>query len=310
LLLIAAVWGDAMAQRYPAKPVRRVVPFAPGGGSDIMARVTAQNMSEVLGQSVVVDNRAGGGGTIGAEVAVRAAPDGYTLLLIPGSYAANAALYKLPYDPVKDIEPILLLGEAAFVVTLHPSVPIRSVPEMIAYAKANPGKLNYATPGTGGTNHLATELFILMSGAKMTHIPYKGSGPALNDLLGGQVQLFFGTLSALPHVRSGRLRAIAVSTVKRIPALPDVPAIGETVPGYEAVGWWGICGPTGVPKDIVSLWNREVNRILQTEEMKKRMEADSVEPVGGPPGQLLNAIKRDVEKWKKVVKEARITVAG
>jgi tripartite-type tricarboxylate transporter receptor subunit TctC len=162
LLLIAAVWGHAMAQRYPAKPVRLVVPFAPGGGSDIMARVTAQNMSEVLGQSVVVDNRAGGGGTIGAEVAVRAAPDGYTLLLIPGSYAANAALYKLPYDPVKDIEPILLLGEAAFVVTLHPSVPIRSVPEMIAYAKANPGKLNYATPGTGGTNHLATELFILI----------------------------------------------------------------------------------------------------------------------------------------------------
>ena len=181
---------------------------------------------------------------------------------------------------------------------------------MIAYNKANPGKLNYATPGTGGTNHLATELFILLSGTKMTHIPYKGSGPALNDLLGGQVQLFFGTLSTLPHVRSGILRAIAVSTAKRIAVLPDVPTVGETVPGYEAVGWWGFCGPKGVPKDIVSLWNREVNRILQTEEMKKRMEADSVEQVGGAPGQLLNAIKRDVEKWKKVVKEARITVAG
>jgi tripartite-type tricarboxylate transporter receptor subunit TctC len=310
LLALAAFSGNAVAQKYPARPVRLVVPFAPGGGSDIMARVTAQKMSEVLGQSVVVDNRAGGGGTMGAEVAVRAAPDGYTLLLIPGSYAANAALYKLPYDPVMDIQPIILLGEAPFLVTLHPSVPIKSVKELIAYNKSNPGKLNYATPGTGGTNHLATELFIMMSGAPMTHVPYKGSGPALNDVLGGQVQVFFGTLSVLPHVRSGRLRAIAVSTAKRVASLPDMPTIGETVRGYEAVGWWGFCGPKGIPGDIVKLWNREVNRILQSEDMKKRLEADSVEPVGSGPEHLLNAIKRDVEKWKKVVKEAKITVTG
>ncbi|OGA45349.1 MAG: hypothetical protein A3F74_05355 [Betaproteobacteria bacterium RIFCSPLOWO2_12_FULL_62_58] len=309
-ILISVAAESAWAQGYPSRPIRLIVPFAPGGGTDMMARVTAQQMYEVLGLSVVVDNRAGGGGKIGAEVAVRAAPDGYTLLLIPGSYAANAALYKLQYDPVMDIQPIILLGEAPFLVTLHPAVPIKSVQELIAYNKANPGKLNYATPGTGSGNHLVTELFILMSGSKMTHVPYKGSGPALNDLLAGQVQLFFGTSSTVPHVRSGRLRAIAVSTAKRIASFPDIPTVGETVPGYEAVGWWGLCGPKGVPSDIVRLWNREVNRILQTEDMKKRLEADSIEPVGGPPELLLNALKRDIEQWKKVVKEAKITVTG
>ncbi|MEK6591939.1 MAG: tripartite tricarboxylate transporter substrate binding protein [Pseudomonadota bacterium] len=310
-LAIACFSGSALAQKYPNKPVRMLVPFAPGGGTDIMARIIAQKMSEALGQSVIVDNRAGGGGTIGAETAARAAPDGYTLIMVSGSYGTNAALYKLPYDPVRDIQAIALLGETGFVVALHPTVPIKNIKEMIAYNKANPGKLNYASTGTGGITHLATELFDLMAGTKMTHIPYKGTGPALNDLLGGQVQLIFGSTPAtLPHVKSGRLRGIAVTTGKRIAPLPDVATVGETVPGYNAVLWYGLWGPKGLPKDIVNLWNTEVAKILQTDEMKKRLAGDALEGGGGPPDQFLNILKRDVEKWKKVVKEAKITVSN
>ncbi|MCW5605756.1 MAG: tripartite tricarboxylate transporter substrate binding protein [Burkholderiales bacterium] len=311
-LAVASAGGNALAQqKYPLKPVRMIVPFAPGGGTDIMARIIAQSMSEALGQSVIVDNRAGGGGTIGAETTVRAAPDGYTLIMVSGSYGTNAALHKLPYDPVNDIQPIVLLGETGFVVALHPSVPIKSVKELIAFNKANPGKLNYASTGTGGITHLATELFDLMAGTKMTHIPYTGTGPALSDLLGGQVQLIFGSTPAtLPHAKSGKLRGIAVTTPKRIAPLPDVPTVGEAVPGYEAVLWYGLWGPKGLPKDIISLWNREVAKILQTEQMKKRMAGDALDPGGGPPEQFLNVVRRDVEKWRKVVKEAKITTAN
>lgn len=296
---------------YPNKSVRMLVPFAPGGGTDIMARIIAQNMSAALGQQVIVDNRAGGGGTIGAETAVRAAPDGYTVIMVSGSYGTNAALYKLPYDPVKDIQALAMIGESGFVVSLHPSVPVKSVPELIAYAKANPGKLNYASTGTGGITHLATELFNLMAATRMTHIPYKGTGPALSDLLGGQVQLIFGAMpAAIPHVRSGKLRGIGVTTAKRAGPLPDMPTVGETVKGYEAALWYGLWGPKGLPKPIITRWNQEVARILQTEDMKKRLAADGVEPAGGPPEQFLNAIRSDVEKWKKVVKAANIKVSS
>ena len=301
----------AQADKYPTKSVRMLVPFAPGGGTDITARLIAQKMSEVLGQQIIVDNRAGGGGTIGAETAVRATPDGYTIIMVSGSYGTNAALYKLPYDPVKDIQALVMIGDSGFVLALHPSVPVKTVPELIANAKANPGKLNYASTGTGGITHLATELFDLMAGTKMTHIPYKGTGPALSDLLGGQVQVLFGSFPAtIPHVKSGRLRGIGVSTAKRAGPLPDVPAIGETVKDYEAVLWYGLWGPKGLPKPVVTRWNQEVARILQTPEMQKRMAGDGVEPAGGPPEQFLNAIRRDVEKWKKVVKAANIKVSS
>ncbi len=301
----------AQAEKYPNRPVRMLVPFAPGGGTDITARLIATNATAAFGQQVIVDNRAGGGGTIGAEMAVRAAPDGYTVIMVSGSYGTNAALYKLPYDPVKDIQPLVMIGESGFALALHPSVPVKSVAEIITYAKANPGKLNYASTGTGGITHLSTELFDLMAGTKMTHIPYKGTGPALSDLIGGQVQVLFGSFPAtIPHVKSGKLRGIGVTTAKRSPALPDVPAIGETVKDYEAVLWYGLWGPKGIPKPVIARWNSEVARILKTPEMQKRMAGDGVEPAGGPPEQFLNAIARDVEKWKKVVKAANIKVSS
>lgn len=301
----------AQADKYPTRPIRMLVPFAPGGGTDITARLIAANATSAFGQQVIVDNRAGGGGTIGAETAVRAAPDGYTVIMVSGSYGTNAALYPLPYDPVKDIQSIVMIGDTGFVLSLHPSVPAKTVPELIAYAKANPNKLNFASTGTGGITHLATELFNLLADTRMTHIPYKGTGPAIADLLGGQVQLIFGAMPAsIPQVKAGKLRGIGVTTAKRTPALPDVPAIGEFVKDYEAALWYGMWGPKGLPKTVVTRWNQEVARALQTEEMKKRLAADGVEPAGGPPEQFLNAIARDVEKWKKVVKAANIKVTS
>lgn len=299
----------AAAQKYPNKPVRLLVPFAPGGGTDIVARIIAQKGSEAIGQTVVVDNRPGAGGTVGAEMAARATPDGYTLIMVSGSYGTNAALYKLPYDPVNDIQPIVMIGESGFVLSLHPSVPVTSVKQLIAHAKANPNKLNYASTGTGGITHLATEYFELLAGTKMTHVPYKGTGPALTALLGGQIQLIFGAMpAAAPHVKSGKLRGIGVTTAERSSALPDVPPIAETVKGYEVVLWYGMWGPKGTPREVVSLWNSEVAKILKTPELQKRLDRDGIEPAGGPPEQFLKAIRRDVEKWKKVVKDAKITL--
>ncbi len=301
----------AQADKYPSRPVRMLVPFAPGGGTDITARLIAANVTTAFGQQVIVDNRAGGGGTMGAEMAVRAVADGYTVIMVSGSYGTNAALYPLTYDPVKDIQPIVMIGDTGFVLSLHQGVPAKSVQELITYAKANPGKLNFASTGTGSITHFATELFNLLAATRMTHIPYKGTGPALADLLGGQVQLIFGAMPAtIPHVKTGKLRGIGVTTAKRTPALPDTPAIGEIVKDYEAALWYGLWGPKGLPKPIVKRWNQEVAKSLQTEEMKKRLAADGVEPAGGPPEQFLDVIARDVEKWKKVVKAANIKVSS
>ncbi len=305
------VAGTVMAQNYPNKPIRLIVPFPPGGGTDLMARVLAQRLTEVFGVSVVVDNRGGAGGTIGAETGVRAAPDGYTMTVVSGSYATNAALYKLAYDPVNDIAPISLLGETGFLVSVHPSVPIKNGKELIAYAKASPGKLNFASTGTGGITHLGTELFNQMAGIRMTHVPYKGTGPALNDLLGGQVQIMFGAMPALaPHVKSNRLRGIGVTTTQRNAAVPDIPPLSETVPGYEAVLWYATWGPKALPKEIVARWSKEVDRIVQSAEMKERMAGEGVTPVGGPPERFREALRRDVPKWQKVVKDGKISVGG
>jgi tripartite-type tricarboxylate transporter receptor subunit TctC len=232
--LLAAVFATplsaaAQAEKYPNRPIRMLVPFAPGGGTDITARLIAANVTAAFGQQVIVDNRAGGGGTIGAETAVRAAPDGYTIIMVSGSYGTNAALYKLPYDPVKDIQPIVMIGDTGFILAVHPSVPAKTIPDLISSAKAAPGKLNFASTGTGGITHLATELFNLLAGTQMTHIPYKGTGPALADLIGGQVQLIFGAMPAtLPHVRSGKLRGLGVSTAKRSNAIPELPAVSRS----------------------------------------------------------------------------------
>ena len=302
--------GHATAQKsekYPTKPIRLIVPFAPGGGTDIVARAMAQKLTEALGESVVVDNRAGGGGTIGAETTVRSLPDGYTLAMVSGSYATNAALFKLPYDPVNDVTPIALIGETGFLVSLHPSVPAKTVKELIALARAKPNSLNFASTGTGGITHLTTELFLTMTDTKMTHIPYKGTGPGLIDLLGGQVQLMFGAMPAMvPQHKSGKLRGIAVTPSKRNGALPDIPTVAETVPGYEAILWYAFWGPKNLPKNVVTLLNGEINKAISTPEMKERMAGEGLEPVGGAPSVFGDVLKRDVPKWKKVVKDANI----
>ena len=275
LLPTAGVYAQ---QKYPTKPIRLIVAFPPGGGADIVARVIAQKVTESFGVPVVVDNRPGAAGMIGTETAVRANPDGYTLILVEGGYAANAAVHKLPYDPLNDVAPISLIGETGFVVTLHPSVPIKSIKELIAYDKANLGRLTYGTGGTGSSNHLVTEFFNQMAGTKMTHVPYKGIGLALNDLLGGQIQLIFGGFPPMiPQIKSNRLRGIAVTTARRSNAVPDIPTVGETVPGYEAAQWFAILGPKALPKDVVTRWNNEIDRVVQLPDVKERMSGDGLD---------------------------------
>jgi len=310
---IILVGGSALAQsgRYPTKPIRLIVPFAPGGGTDIVARTMAQTMSDALGQSVIVDNRPGAGGTVGAETLVRAQPDGYSLAMVSGSYATNAAVYKLAYDAVNDIEPISIIGESAFVLVVHPSVPAKSVQELISLAKSKPGELNYGSTGTGGITHLASELFDLLAGTRMTHVPYKGTGPSLTALLGNQIQVMFAALPAtITHVKQNRLRGLAVTSSKPVAPLPALVPLGDTVKGYEVVLWWGLLGPRGLSRDIVAVWNKGVERSLQTKEMQERLATEGVDPLGGPPERFRSAIKRDVEKWNRVVKQAKISVQG
>jgi tripartite-type tricarboxylate transporter receptor subunit TctC len=308
LLIPGAVHAQ---QNYPTKPIRLIVPFVPGGASDIVGRLMSSRLSEGFGIAVVVDNRPGGGGTIGHETAVKASADGYTMLLAGGSYASNAALYKLPYDPVNDVTPIGQIGETGYLVTLNPSVPVRSIRELIAHDKANPGKLNYASGGTGSSNHLATELFNQMVGTRITHVPYKGTAQSISDLLSGQIQLIFGTLPlVIPQVKANRLRGIAVTAAKRSNALPEVPTVGESVTGYEAVQWYAFLGPKGLPKDIVTRWSTEINRILQLPDMKERMASDGIEPGDGTPERFREMLKSDVAKWQKVVRTANIKPGG
>lgn len=305
--LLATVGTAHAQQKYPVRPIRLVVPFAPGGGTDIMARSLAQKLSEAFGQTVVVDNRAGGGGTVGTETVVRANPDGYTMIIVSGSFAANAAVYKLPYDSVNDIAPVALVGETGNVIALPLAVPIKSIQELIAYDKASPGKLNYGSTGTGGFTHLITELFNQLAGTKLTHIPYKGTGPALNDLLGGQIQVLFGSLpSTIPLIKQNRVRGIGVTTPKRSPAIPDIPAIGEAVPGYEAVLWYGFWGPKGLPKNIVTLWNTEIRKALKQPDLQQRLANEGLDPSDAPPERFNEVVRRDVAKWIRVVKTGNI----
>jgi tripartite-type tricarboxylate transporter receptor subunit TctC len=301
----------AAAQNYPNKPIRIIVPLAAGGQADVVARILTAKLTETFKQPLVVDNRSGGGGSVGTETAVRASPDGYTMLITASTHAANAALYRLPYDAVNDLVSIALLGDAAFMVAVHPSLPINSVKELIAYDKANPGKLYYGTAGIGSTTHLAIELFNQVSGTRMAHVPYKGAGPALNDLLGGQIQLaFVGMPIAIPQIKANRVRGIAVTTAKRSNALPDVPTVAESMPGYEASGWYAVFGPKGLPRDIAARWNSEVNRILQLSDVKERMAGLGVDPAGGSPERLREVIRRDVAKWQEVVRARNIKAEG
>jgi tripartite-type tricarboxylate transporter receptor subunit TctC len=298
----------AAGQAYPTKPVRIVDAFPPGGGSDVVARLIAPKLTEAWGQQVLVENRGGAGGTIGAEHALRSAPDGYTVLIATGSYAVNPSVYKLPYDPIKDITVIGQTASGPFVAVVHPSVPVKSIKDLLALAKAKPGAVNYASTGTGGITHLVMEYFKLTAGVNLTHIPYKGTGPAVTDLLGGQIQVMFAASApVMPHVRSGKLRALAVTGPKRVSAAPDLPTVIEAgVPGYDVTLWYALLAPKGLSKEIVSRWNTEVNRIIQTQEIKERFASGGLEPAPGTPDEFTAILKRDVERWAKVVKQAGI----
>ncbi len=309
LLLSLCLW-PAHAQQYPSKPVRIIVPFAPGGGSDFIGRFIAQKLSATLGSQVIVENKPGAGGVIGIEQGVKSAPDGYNLVLIASSYTVNPSVYKLNFDPVADITPVVQISQGPLLVVVNPSVPVTTARELIALAKAKPGDLNFASPGQGSVIHMATEYFDHMAGIKMNHVPYKGTGPALTDTISGQTQvLFSSTATALPHVKSGKLKAIGVTTAKRIPALPDVPTVKESgLPGYEVILWHGLIGPKGLPKAVVDRINGEVNKALKLKETDDQLQNDGVSAAGGTPEQFGATIKKEIGVWKKVAADAGVKV--
>jgi tripartite-type tricarboxylate transporter receptor subunit TctC len=290
---------------FPNKTIRLIVPFAAGGTTDILGRIAAAELTRVLGQPAVVENRPGAGGNIGAEAVAKAAPDGHTLLVnTVGTHGINAALYpKMGYDPVKDFEPITMLAAVPNVLVVHPSLPVKTVKELIAYAKSRPGKLNYASSGNGTSIHLAAELFKTMTGTFITHIPYRGSNPALVDLIAGQADLMFDNLpTALPHIKSGKLRALALTSAKPTNSLPGVGTIGEVLPGYEASAWFGLMAPAGTPKEIVNRIQQVMAAHLQVPEVRERLAGQGADPVGNTPAQYADHIKAEIAKWAKVVK--------
>jgi len=298
----------AAAQAYPLRPVRIVVPLAPGGATDIIARLLGQWLAERLGQPFVVENRSGGGGNIGTEAVVRADADGYTLLLVSPPNAINATLYeKLNFNFIRDIAPIAGIIRPPLVMTVNPSVPAKTVPEFIAYAKANPGKVNMASAGIGSGNHVTGELFKMLTGVQMVHVPYRGGGPALADLVAGQVQVMFGSMvSMIGYVQSGALRPLAVTSAVRSDALPGIPAVAEFVPGYEAIDLWGLGAPKNTPTGIIDKLNAEVNDWLSDPKVKTRLADFGGMPVGGSPSDFGRLIAAETEKWAKVIRFAGI----
>lgn len=312
LLFAAAVLAiqAAHAQSYPSRPIRLVVPFPPGGSADILGRALGQKLGEGLGQSVVVENRPGAGTAIAAELVAKAAPDGYTLMLgTVSSHAINPALNpKLPFDPLRDFTPIAPVAAIPFALLVHPSVPARTLPEFIGYARSKPGRLDYSSAGSGTSNHLAGELFEAMTGTHMVHIPYRGSAPALQDLIAGRVSVMFDlVLTAAPHVRSGAVRALAVTGAKRSAALPDVPTVAESgLPGYEVSAWFAVFGPAGLPRPIVDRLNAEIARALAAPDLQQRLASQGAETLAGSPDQFAAYLKGEVAKWAKVVRNAGV----
>lgn len=302
--------GASVAQTYPNRPVRFVSPYPPGGGTDIFARVIAQKLHDSLGVPVVVENRSGAGGIIGTEIVVKSPADGYTLLLgSPGPLTVSPSLYKqLPYDTLRDLAPITLIAIIPNVLVVHPSLPVKSVKDLIAYAKARPGELSFGSSGNGGSGHLQGELFKLQAGIKMVHIPYRGSIQAATALLTGEVPLSFAdVLNTLPHVRSGRLRGLAVTGRNRSPAVPELPTIAEAgLPNYEAATWYGVLVPAATPKEIVTRLHSELVKALHHPEMQKRLSADGVVPIGSSPEQFAQHIRAEINRWAKVIKDANI----
>jgi tripartite-type tricarboxylate transporter receptor subunit TctC len=305
-IALFAIAVQAQAQPYPSQPIKMIVPFTAGGTTDILARTIGQKLSEAWRQPVIVENKPGAGGNIGADAVAKAKPDGYTILMgTIGTQSINASLYsKMPYDAAKDFAPITLVAVVPNLLVVHPSVSAKTVGELVALAKAKPGQLNFASSSTGGSPHLAGEMFKQMTGADIVHVPYKGSAPALTDLLGGQVALMFDNMpSALPHVKAGKLRALGVTSARRSQAVPDIPTIAESgVAGYEVDSWFGILAPAGTPKEVVGKLNAEIVRILQMPDVRQRLQEQGAEPVGGTPEQFDEHIRKETVKWARVVK--------
>ena len=306
---LALLSAHALAQDYPAKTVRMIVPFPPGGSNDLIARQLATQMSDRLGKQFVIDNRGGAGGIVGTEIVAKSPPDGYNLLIISVAYPMGAAVYtKLPYDPAKSFTPVALLGTGPNVLSVHPSLPVKTLKELLTLAKARPGHLQYASAGVGTFQHLSAELFKSMAKVDIVHVPYKGGGPATIDTLAGQVHMTIGSLiQVLPHFRTGRLRPIATGGAKRASTLPDIPTISEAgVPGYEANNWWGILAPTGTPDAVVRKINSEANAVMTLADTKKRLSAEGVETIATTPEQFGKHIAAEMAKWGKVTKDANI----
>jgi tripartite-type tricarboxylate transporter receptor subunit TctC len=309
--LTAVLAGTAaFAQAYPVKPIRFIVPFAAGGGNDNVARLVGKRLADGLRQPVVIDNRPGAGGVLGAELAAKAAPDGYTLFLGGvGSHAINPNLHeRLPYDPIKDFAPIVLLASAPLILVVHPSVPADSIREFIVLARSKPGQLNYASNGNGSSSHLAAVMFDVMAGTSMVHVPYKGLSPALTDLLSGRVQLMFSSVVAiLPHTKAGKLRGLAVTASKRLSSMPELPTLAESgLTGYEASSWYGVLAPAGTPGEIVVKLNAEMVKALEQPEVRNSLLAEGAEPVGGTPEQFAAHIRSEMERLGRLIREAKI----
>ena len=307
LLLIVSTSGHT--QDFPDKPMKLVVPFAAGAAADMVGRLISGKLSDAWKQQVVVDNRGGAGTVIGTDLVAKSPPDGHSLLLVTPTFIINATgIRKLPYDSVKDFAPITLFASTPLVMVVHPSLPVKSVKELMALATARPGSINYASAGNGSPTHLGMEIFRL-SGARMTHIPYKGAAPALTDVLGGQVPLMLTSIiAAQQHIKVGRVRALAVTTSKRSPVLPDVPTVAETVPGYEVINWWGVVAPGGTPAPIVDRLHAEMARMLREADVRERLAREGAEPVGNRPAEFAEFIRKDIAKWTRVVKETGATV--
>jgi tripartite-type tricarboxylate transporter receptor subunit TctC len=311
VVLFATVAPCAM-DNYPSKPILMIVPFAPGASTDITARTVAEKLTEAWKQPVVVENRPGASGNIGTDLVAKAAPDGYTLIMgAIGTHATNVSLYKkMPYDTLNDFAPVAHVSNVSLVLVVHPSLKVNSVKELIAYAKANPGKLTYASGGNGASQHLAMELFKNMTGTEMLHIPYKGSAPSLSDLLGGRVQLMFADMPlVLSHIKSGTLRALSVGDLKRSPALPDIPTTDEAgLAGYQAAAWYGVFAPARTPKEIVTKLNREIAKLLTLNDVKTRFASLGAQAVGGSPEDFRRFQESEMRRWAKVIKAANITI--
>ena len=305
--LAACAVGGAAAQNYPVRPIRFIIPFTPGGNTDVLGRILAQKMTESFGQQVVIDNRPGAGGTLGVEQTARATPDGYTIVMgtFGGVLVANSLYTNLGYDPQRDLAPVALVSAPPGLLVVNPGVPVKSVQELITYARANDGKLNYGSSGAGTWNHLFGELFNAMAKTRITHIPYKGAAPATTDLIGGQIQVMFSPFPpTLPHMKANRLRALGVSTAKRSGLLPDIPTVAESgLPGYAAEGWFAVLAPAKTPQPVIDKLNAELNRALQLPDVKASLAADGAEPAGGTPQDLAKSIREGSQKWGKLIKE-------